>query len=371
MMRVEAKLLVWLLCGSAGVATAQTVSEFPIPTASAKPQCLSPGPDGNVWVAERTISKIARVSPAGDITEFPALGTGAGLSLPVQCVAQGQDGNVWFTASLGINGQVGYITPTGTVTVFPTIVMTAGFYSITSGPDGALWITEAGFGASRIGRITTAGVLTEYPTPTNTNSFNIESSIVTGPDGNLWFTEPDANKIGRLDPTKLKNCALFPPACMNEFAVTTAASGLGGITAGPDGALWFVERNANHIGRITTNGVVTREYLIPTAHSGATDITAGPDGNLWFTEQTANKIGRITPTGIFTEFPLDIGSQPEGIARGPDGNIWFGEVNFNRIGRVNLGLVATPTPTPVPGGSQRGHVTPLSVVTPKPVTGRQ
>ena len=32
-------------------------------------------------------------------------------------------------------------------------------------------------------------------------------------------------------------------------------------------------------------------------------ITAGPDGNLWFTEAAAT-IGRITPAGTVTEFPL-------------------------------------------------------------------
>ena len=34
-------------------------------------------------------------------------------------------------------------------------------------------------------------------------------------------------------------------------------------------------------------------YLSPMA--GPFGITAGPDGNLWFTETTANQVGRITP----------------------------------------------------------------------------
>ncbi len=35
-------------------------------------------------------------------------------------------------------------------------------------------------------------------------------------------------------------------------------------------------------------------------------ITAGPDGNLWFTEETGNRIGRITPLGVVTEFSAGI-----------------------------------------------------------------
>src|SRR5947209_15279215 len=41
-----------------------------------------------------------------------------------------------------------------------------------------------------------------------------------------------------------------------------------------------------------------REFAIPTASSDPGGITAGPDGNLWFTEQDASKIGRITTAGV-------------------------------------------------------------------------
>src|SRR5260370_1150459 len=49
----------------------------------------------------------------------------------------------------------------------------------------------------------------------------------------------------------------------------------GGITAGPDGALWFTELNGNRIGRITPAGQL-REFPLPTAMSGLYSITAGP-----------------------------------------------------------------------------------------------
>jgi hypothetical protein len=51
-------------------------------------------------------------------------------------------------------------------------------------------------------------------------------------------------------------------------------------------------------------------------------ITAGPDGNLWFTEFTSNfssnKIGQINPTThAIAEFPTPTGaSEPVGIAPG-------------------------------------------------------
>ena len=36
-----------------------------------------------------------------------------------------------------------------------------------------------------------------------------------------------------------------------------------------------------------------REFPIPTASSHPDGITAGPDGNLWFTEEVGNKIGQL------------------------------------------------------------------------------
>src|SRR5260370_3170122 len=73
------------------------------------------------------------------------------------------------------------------------------------------------------------------------------------------------------------------PTCI-EFQIPTTDSVPTGITAGPDGALWFSEEFKNKIGRITTDGVIT-EYPIPTPHSNPRDITTGPDGALLFIEQ--------------------------------------------------------------------------------------
>src|SRR4051812_10792337 len=70
-----------------------------------------------------------------------------------------------------------------------------------------------------------------------------------------------------------------------------------------------------------------------TASSSPQGITAGPDGNLWFTE-AAGRIGRVTPQGAITEFSTGISpnSNVDGITVGPDGNLWFTEVG-GRIGK--------------------------------------
>ena len=110
---------------------------------------------------------------------------------------------------------------------------------------------------------------------------------------------------------------------INEFPLPPADSAPPRITAGPDGNLWFTERGANQIGRITPDGEVT-EFAVPTAYGGW-GITAGPDGNLWFTEDpwTVHQIGQITPAGDVTDFPVPGDRGPYGITTGPDGNLWF------------------------------------------------
>jgi len=105
-----------------------------------------------------------------------------------------------------------------------------------------------------------------------------------------------------------------------------------GITAGPDGAIWFTDPGNDVIGRITTDGDYTLQQSAGVEIS--TGITVGPDNNLWFTvEQSDAMIGRITPTGTVTLFKDPGGEYPQGITTGPDGALWFGESN-GTVGRM-------------------------------------
>jgi hypothetical protein len=132
-----------------------------------------------------------------------------------------------------------------------------------------------------------------------------------------------------------------------------------GITAGPDGALWFTALTT--IGRITTAGVVT-QYPVRGAEF-LYGITAGPDGALWFTDSFANRIGRITTGGEITQFPLPTGfgqeyGEPTGITTGPDGALWFAQVQWTNIGRITTAGEFSWYPT-----TENEYSAPLSIVT--------
>ena len=116
--------------------------------------------------------------------------------------------------------------------------------------------------------------------------------ITAGPDGNLWFTESSGDRIGRITPT----------GAVTEPAGLSAGSFPQGITAGPDGNLWFTENGGSRIGRITTAGSAIEFTPGITASSGPYRITAGPDGNLWFTEASGNQVAKIGTGATFGTF---------------------------------------------------------------------
>jgi streptogramin lyase len=156
-----------------------------------RPLSITTGPDGALWFTENGGNKIARITTAGVITEFPIP---TADSNPTGITA-GPDGALWFAEASA--DKIGRITTEGVITEFP---ITAGSFptDITTGPDGALWFPE--YHAGQIGRITTMGVLTEFGGTTGSPQY-----ITTGPDGALWFTECllqlsecAISKIGRI-----------------------------------------------------------------------------------------------------------------------------------------------------------------------------
>jgi virginiamycin B lyase len=322
-----------LVAGAA--APAQTIDEFAIPTPASRPTCIEPGPDGNLWFTETAASKIGRITPSGVITEFTVHANSGGSILDVRCIAPGPDGKLWFTTSGPPGGKIGKIATGGVVTLFPQVI-TAQLYAIARGPDDAMWFMEQRGLDNTLGRMTAAGALSEIPLPTP-GFLIVAAGITAGPDGAIWFAQGGASRIGRIATDTLM---------LTEYP--TPGFFPAGITSGPDGALWFTEGGASiGIGRMATGGEVT-QFEIPSLPA---EITTGPDGSLWITE--GSKIVRMTAEGDVTEFAIPTaGASADGITAGPDGNIWFTENLGNKIGRLNL--------VPTDCGTGRAQARPLA-----------
>lgn len=122
------------------ITTGGVVTEFPVPTGLAGPYSITSGPDGNLWFVGFAPA-VGRITPSGVFTTFP-------FPPPVNpyganpCITTGPDGNLWYFGNRFFPGKLATflarITPSGDITEFPPYWG----MGITSGPDGNLWTTS-------------------------------------------------------------------------------------------------------------------------------------------------------------------------------------------------------------------------------------
>jgi streptogramin lyase len=267
------------------------------------------------------------------INEYPVTTT-----LPItgpSDIAVGPDGNLWFTGTSGTS--IGEINPT-THAVTQFTVSTTSPGSITAGSDGNLWFTDD----DKIAEFNpTSHTLSEFTIPAPTGTFPFALAITAGPDGNIWFGgltygPPFLPRVGFTGHPLIGEINLTTHA-LTEISLQKQIGEISGITAGPDGNVWFAGSSTpGPIGTINVRTHAIKLFSLP-ARDSASDITAGPDGNLWFTVPFSNKVGRINPkTHAIAEFRVPTAnSDPVGITSGSDGNIWFTEAVGNKLGRLN------------------------------------
>lgn len=192
-------------------------------------------------------------------------------------------------------------------------------FGIAPGPAGNVW-----FGAgNHVGQITGSGRAVSYRVPTPNASVGW---LTRGPDGAMWFAEREGNKIGRVD----------AGGRITEIELPTPASVPQAMVFDRRGRLWYTASEANKLGRIDADGTIT-EFAVPTPAALPLGITLGPDNALWFTERSAEKIGRFDLAAEqFIEYPLAAGSNPQRIVLGRDGALWFTEFLPSKLGRITV-----------------------------------
>lgn len=290
------------------------IAEYSVPTSGSGPIDITRGPDGNLWFAEQSAHKVARITPTGTTTEYSVSGD------PVD-LWTGTGTDLWFAEySANLVGKID--TSDGQVTEYAVPTAGAGPNGITLGSDGAVWFGETL--AGKIGRITSSGVITEYSVGGN------PTDLALGNDGNVWFTSYGTDQVGRITTSG-----------SSTYYSTPSGSGPAGIAAGPDGNLWVTLYNSGGVAKITTSGIIST-YSIPTSNSHPWAINAGADNTLWFAESGTNKAGRISTAGLFREYALPTNSgDPRGVAVATDGSGWLTEFSGNNIAQV----IAPANPT--------------------------
>jgi virginiamycin B lyase len=174
---------------------------------------------------------------------------------------------------------------------------------------------------------TPAGRTTLYPLPKGT-----EAEVLTvGAGGYLWFAgvhhgSQPSNVIGWLTPN----------GKVHEDAIPESGSalGIGGLTPGSEGGMYFTEPAANRIGRLTPDGSFGG-FTVSTPAARPTGIVAAPGGYLWVSLEAAGKVVRLSPTGLANEIPLPAGLKPAAIALGSDAAAWTVDSGTGMVTRIS------------------------------------
>jgi streptogramin lyase len=261
------------------ITPAGTLTEF----AATGPSGIALGPDGNVWFGQGSAG-IGRITPSGAIQNYP---------LPsrrwAEAVTVGADGNIWFANPIFGNQSIGRLVPsTGAITHFSTGSSGRTPDGLAPGPDGRIWFTTV---EGHVGRITTTGSVSVFPKRGGTIR-----GIVTGSDGNVWYAANSAGLIGRITPA----------GTVTEFPVPGTFPF--GITAGPDGNIWFTEQGANRIGRLQLAQPNTRYVL--SRDSGfvpaSTPATQGTTVKWSFYGPNVHRVADSSGMGLFDSGPKPI-----------------------------------------------------------------
>ena len=246
--------------------------------------------------------------------------------------------------------KIGMINPTtDAITEFAIPTASSGSQDITAGPDGNLWFTENA--ANKVGMINpTTHAITEFAIPTK-NSGPWGITLGAG-------RQPLVYRAMELQDRRDQPRRPTPsPSSRSLRALNRTRS-----QRGPNGNLWFGVWG--FIAEINPTTHVITQFATPSGN-GAMGITAGPDGDIWFTEAYVvhpENIDRIDPTtGAVTEYPaLAPVFQALAITTGPDGNLWFTDrwVLADPIGVATLSssqlVVTQPPPSSITAGTSFG-----------------
>ena len=257
------------------------------PPATYNPVFLVVDGKGNVWFTDPTHNAIGKLIPSANTwTEWVVPTANAA---PYDLVLD-KNGNLWFTEILG--NSIGYFnTTTLTFVETPTPSKSSGPYGITRDALGNIWFTENSL--PQIGMFKpkvkgTGIVISEFAIGSGTNA-PTPHLLTVDSTGNIWYSEGFAGQVGKYDPVNKTH---------QDYPVSAGVSQthISGIGVDSHGMVWFNDSLSARIGTLNpTTGTVSAIQLTFAGAHPHDGLLVDKSNNVWITEQYGYKLGEVLP----------------------------------------------------------------------------
>ena len=273
-----------------------SASRFP---ATASPSAAPSSASTGVAAASPVASATPDVA-AVKLIEFP-VGRGQGP----HDVAPAPDGGVWYTAQR--TGELGYLDPKTGATRMVKLGSPSAPHGVIVGPDGAPWVTDGGQNAIvRVDPVSHEVKVFKLPGPNvNLNTAAFDRF------GILWFTG-QSGYFGHVDPKSGIVKVLQSPRGPGPY----------GITATPDGRVFYASLASSHIAWIDLKEDIASPIDPPTPGQGARRVWSDSKSQIWVSEWNVGQLGFFSAhVNLWKEWkipganPMPYGPAPRGACR--------------------------------------------------------
>lgn len=278
--------------------------DFAVPNSDAALHDIAVDPQGIAWVNELNEYKLGRFDPRTyEFTEIdpPPGPRKVGILNHMGPPTRGVGDSIWM-AEIGANRRwLQFDTKYQEFTAFQAPADFRGQMTgntMKADPNGKMVWSTAGTRIVGLNIETKQFVAYDIPhwveKKQNPGAYGID---VAG-DGRVWFVEREANKIGRLDPETGK---------IDEFP-TPGVDVPRRMGADWEGNLWIGFHETGKLVKVDQKTGQMTFFQPPTENNGAYHVVSDPKHKvIWVTLQTADKIARFNPrTETWTEFSLPI-----------------------------------------------------------------
>jgi len=294
------------------------IVEYPVPS-GARPHDVAPAPDGTVWYTAQGQGALGRLDPeTGETVQIPLGGGSAPHGVIV-----GPEGDPWITDS-GLNAIVRVDSETEQVEVFPlpSNFANANLNTAVFDNAGVLWFT----GQNGVyGRLDPAeGTVQAFAAPRGRGPYGITAT----PDGTVYYASLAGSHIARVDPATYEATVIEPP---------TANQGARRVWSDSSGRIWVSEWNAGQLGLYDPQTEEWREWRLPGDRPQAYAVFVDDRDMVWLSDFGSNSMLSFDPdTEQFEVFPLP--SSPANVRQilGIPGEVWGAESGVDQLVVIRL-----------------------------------